>query len=288
MSRDFGVNDNNSGSFSFDDDSDLDQLLELASQGEVDSDESGDDDSVIFDDSDLEFVEEEKPAAPAPKKSSTRGKRKPETVAVVEEEIQEEPEPVYEDSGNFDDNNTSVDLLAEEVVPEPVKTEPATVDSSKTVRGVTQRPIIRKEADLVEEASKIIRVLDVYRGFSSDVKGVVTQFVYNDNEVDIEDEATLVVKVIGADSMLGRTMSNFRESASQKDRVERVFFILRLPEDELESLGALTTTLTGVEFENPKDRIGFSKDVEAAIDTLDSKIVQYVQATETLLNSANN
>lgn len=284
MSHDFGVNDNNSGSFSFDDDSDLEQLLELASQGEVDADESGIGDATIFDDNNIEFVEEKEEPTPAPKKTSTKGKRKTEPVAVVDEE----PEPVYEDSDSFDDSYTSADPIVEEVAPEPVKTEPATIDSSKTVKGVTQRPIIRKESDLIEEASKIIRVLDVYRGFSADVKGVVTQFVYNDNEVDIDDEATLVVKVIGADSMLGRTMSNFRESASQKDRVERVFFILRLPEDELESLGSLTTTLTGVEFENVKDRIGFSKDVEAAIDTLDSKIVQYVQATEILLNSANN
>lgn len=284
MSHDFGVNDNNSGSFSFDDDSDLEQLLELASQGEVDADESGIGDATIFDDNNTEFVEEKEEPTPAPKKTSTKGKRKTEPVAVVDKE----PEPVYEDSDSFDDSYTSADPIVEEVAPEPVRAEPATIDSSKTVKGVTQRPIIRKESDLIEEASKIIRVLDVYRGFSADVKGVVTQFVYNDNEVDIDDEATLVVKVIGADSMLGRTMSNFRESASQKDRVERVFFILRLPEDELESLGSLTTTLTGVEFENVKDRIGFSKDVEAAIDTLDSKIVQYVQATEILLNSANN
>lgn len=267
MSRDFGIN-NEGGGFAFDDDSDLDQLLEIASKGE----ESGEDE----DDSGI-FLEDSGEIAASP--ADTGVKTAPEPVQErYEEPVVQEPEPIVQETS----------YTPEPVYEEPVISAPPVQEYTPTTPSFTaHRPVIRKETDLIDEAARVIRVLDVYRKLTDDVKNVVAQFVYNDNEVDISDEATLVVKVINAEDMLGKTMTNLKESAAQKDRVERAFYILRLAEDELASLGALVSTLTETEISGIHDRIGFSKQVESAVDTLDPKIIQYVTATESVLNAAN-
>ena len=118
------------------------------------------------------------------------------------------------------------------------------------------------------------------------MKNIVAQFVYNDNDVDITDEAQIVVKVLNADEMLAKTMTNLKETASQKDRVERVFYILRLEQNELKTLGSLVSTLTENNINSASDNIGFARELEAAIEKLDPKIIQYVAATESVLKAA--
>ena len=136
----------------------------------------------------------------------------------------------------------------------------------------------------------MIRVLDAYRALTAIEKSVAAQFVLNSTDVDTSNEPEIVVKVINSDVMLGITMKNIREMASEKDRVERVFMVLRLPDDQLDSLGEIIQSVSDSKFETTlrSDRIGFAKEVEAAIDSLENDIVAYISATEGVLAAASD
>lgn len=292
MPSDFGIK-NDGGGFAFDDDSDLDQLLRIAAQGEADE-ESGD--YGIFSDGETEIS-----AAPI-----DRGVRQSMSADETLLETSSEQSPYQQHEEHQYGSNKHVappseyehrqehTFSAHSTAPanvEPVQStyqEPTTNFSNEPENSFTpHRPIIRKEAEMIEETKKIIRVLDVYREFSDDVKNIVAQFVYNDNNVDINDEAQIVVKVLNADEMLAKTMTNLKETASQKDRVERVFYILRLEQNELTTLGSLVSTLTENNISSANDNIGFARELEAAIEKLDPKIIQYVVATESVLKAAH-
>lgn len=292
MPSDFGIK-NDGGGFAFDDDSDLDQLLRIAAQGEADE-ESGD--YGIFSDGETEIS-----SAPI-----DRGVRQPMSAdeTLLETSSEQSPYPQHEEHQYGSNKHVAppseyehhqeTTVSAPSPAPanvEPVQStyqEPTTNFSNEPENSFTpHRPIIRKEAEMIEETKKIIRVLDVYREFSDDVKNIVAQFIYNDNDVDITDEAQIVVKVLNADEMLAKTMTNLKETASQKDRVERVFYILRLEQNELTTLGSLVSTLTENNINSASDNIGFARELEAAIEKLDPKIIQYVVATESVLKAAH-
>ena len=274
MSNDFGIN-NSGGGFDFDDDSDLEQMLQLAAKGETTAEDEGDDGIFLEENGELSSHSTEPNVAPVQVQAPVAAAPAFET---IEENFKNEeiPDKTHE---------SSISVIEEEPEQlfEPVAAVEVVAEAKPFARN---RPIIRKESEMVSDVSQVIKVLDVYRGLSAEVKNVVVQFVYSDNSADPSDEATLVVKVINADEMLGKTMTNLRESAEQTDRVERAFYILRLKDKELSSLGALVSTLTGEELNGHSDRIGFSKQIEASVDTLDSKIVQFVTATELVLNAA--
>ena len=148
----------------------------------------------------------------------------------------------------------------------------------------------KRESDQIADADRVIRVLDAYRALTASEKSVAAQFVLNSTDVDTSNEPEIVVKVINSDAMLGITMQNIREMASEKDRVERVFMVLRLPDDQLDSLGEIVQSVSDSKFETTlrSDRIGFAKDVEAAIDSLENDIVSYISATEGVLAAASD
>lgn len=276
MASGFGGNSDGEG-FSFDDDSDLNEMLEIASRGEVDPEENGDSDIYFTDDGDIaETVVAAPQAEPVRQRTRQTEAARPQPVTepvYVPEPVQAVAEPVYKEPVY--------------VAPEPIKPVAPKYDDKPSFNN---RPLLRKEGELISETKKIINILDKYRELSEEIKYVVCTFVYdgtNENEeVDINDEAKLVVKVLNADPMISTTMSNLKATAEQKDRVERVFFILRLPKNELTSLGLLVGKIVEKEITGEHDNIGFSKNVEAAINTLDKNIIQYVTATESVLNAA--
>ena len=145
---------------------------------------------------------------------------------------------------------------------------------------------IPTEKDDIESVRKTIRILDAYRKLNS--KTIVAQLIYNENDVDPQDEAALVVRVLRADPMLGRMMTVLRESASEKDRVERVFYILNTDENVLRYLGNFLETVSDVNFDQSQDHIAFAKEVERTIEGLDSKIVQHVADAQSVLVAAED
>lgn len=145
---------------------------------------------------------------------------------------------------------------------------------------------IPTEKDDIESVRKTIRILDAYRKLNS--KTIVAQLIFNDNNVDPQDEAALVVKVLRADPMLGRMMTVLRESASEKDRVERVFYILNTDHDVLRYLGSFLETVSDKTFDNSQNHIAFAKEIEQTIENLDTKIVQHVADAQSVLVAAEN
>jgi len=144
---------------------------------------------------------------------------------------------------------------------------------------------IPTEKEDIAHAERVIKIIDVYRGLSN--QNVVAQLIYNENEVDHKDEASLVVKALRADPVLSEMMTALREAALEKDRVERVFYILRLERHLLNYLGDFLTTIVGAEFTDKNDQIGYSKQIETVIEGLDSKIVQIVADAQSVLAAAH-
>lgn len=173
----------------------------------------------------------------------------------------------------------------------PVGNESPTVNEPSSSASSTKPGIhFKRESDQIADADRVIRVLDAYRALTASEKSVAAQFVLNSTDVDTSNEPEIVVKVINSDAMLGITMRNIREMASEKDRVERVFMVLRLPDDQLDSLGEIIQSVSDSKFETTlrSDRIGFAKEVEAAIDSLENDIVSYISATEGVLAAASD
>lgn len=173
----------------------------------------------------------------------------------------------------------------------PVGNESPTVNEPSSSASSTKPGIhFKRESDQIADADRVIRVLDAYRALTASEKSVAAQFVLNSTDVDTSNEPEIVVKVINSDAMLGITMKNIREMASEKDRVERVFTVLRLPDDQLDSLGDIIQSVSDSKFETTlrSDRIGFAKEVEAAIDSLENDIVSYISATEGVLAAASD
>lgn len=309
MSQDFGI-DNEGQGFDFDDDeTDLEALLDKASKG---AEDEGDDDSVLFFNNDQSKTEQRKEeptqqeeysnddesfvfdnnsdneqvdelvvenyatnndttvAEPEVDNSSITSpepvKAEPEFVAPV----QREPEPVYEQP-------TQQEQVAQAPPVQQENTNVAQFNPSK-------RPIVVKtEAEEIKDATKVINILDTYRDLPPESRSAVSQFVDND---DYTDEPSLVVKVLRADPILSQTMTALKDSAAETDRVERVFYILKLDTNLLYNLGSLVSTLVESEVEGRNDKIEYSKNIEATINTLDKKIIDYVAATKEVLAAA--
>lgn len=211
-------------------------------------------------------------------------------------------------SGSHSYQNTTTDqpiseeeasrILYEDTEPEqfaqplvPAGNESPTVnESSSSASSVKPGIHFKRESDQIADADRVIRVLDAYRALTAIEKSVAAQFVLNSTDVDTSNEPEIVVKVINSDAMLSITMKNIREMASEKDRVERVFMVLRLPDDQLDSLGEIIQSVSDSKFETTlrSDRIGFAKEVEAAIDSLENDIVSYISATEGVLAAASD
>jgi hypothetical protein len=158
------------------------------------------------------------------------------------------------------------------------RTETRPTDTRKRIN-------IPSEAEEILLAGKVIRILDAYRKLSSEVKTVASQFITNGAEV-IEDEATLVIKVINVDPMLSTTMRSLRE-AKALDPVERVFYVIELDDEVLHSLGGLVSVFNGTTIDDSLSKVNYARTLVREIDNLDSRAVNYVESTESILAAAD-
>lgn len=227
------------------------------------------------------------------------------TVYTQEPRVEEYPEPsaeaaaqrIYTTSGNVEKEETvsepqryGVDTRSSTNEPVQTRYEPsastANAHASANPAPSTGRRInLPSEREEIAHVNKVINILNVYRKLSN--KNAVAQLVYNQAEVDETDEASLVVKVLRAEPIQSETMTVLREAALQKDRVERVFYILRLERHLLEYLGVFLTTIVGAEFSNTQDQISFAKEIEQVIESLESGIVQIVAEAQSVLSAAH-
>lgn len=219
-------------------------------------------------------------------------------VEEVSEPIAEAPQRVYANSENVEKEETVSEPQRYGVdtrysANEPVQTRyESSASTANTYASANQAPApttgrrinLPSEREEIAHVNKVINILNVYRKLSN--KNAVAQLVYNQAEVDETDEATLVVKVLRAEPIQSETMTVLREAALQKDRVERVFYILRLEPHLLEYLGVFLTTIVGAEFTNTRDQISFAKEIEQVIESLENGIVQIVADAQSVLSAA--
>lgn len=283
MSQDYGIDNTGSGFDDFDDDGDDTDLEAMLSRAGKSAEEADEDEGGLFFESSSD--EKVKKVHPVP-------------VAPVRNHVEPEPE---DDEDNYFTEETKEPFVAPEieeyreppvvyVEPEPVFV-PTPADIRPTVKPIEEskqrRMNIRTDKEDIAEAKKIINILDTYRKLQSETKNVVSQFICEDED-DLQDESILVVRTLRAEPMLYNTMTALRESASETDRVERVFYVLRLENDVLYDLGELVGTLIESEIENRENKIEYSKKLEEAINGLDRKIIDYVSATQSVLAAAGN
>lgn len=199
----------------------------------------------------------------------------------VEQEQYVEPEPYQQPQQHY---------VEPTYTPEPQQHVSQTQGhalTNQTPQHFNSKPAFRKESDFIAETRKVIRVLDVYRGLTDDEKNMAMQLVFESSDIDINNESELIVKVITADPMIYKTVANLENAAKERNRVSRVFYILRLPTNELHSLGSLVQSLSAQDIEyNQSDNIGFSESIEAEIDKIETSVINLIAATQTLLGAA--
>jgi hypothetical protein len=148
-------------------------------------------------------------------------------------------------------------------------------------RSASRHINIPTEADEIATAGKVIRIIDAYRQLTPEVRSVASQFITGGSEV-IEDEATLVVKVINADPMLSVTMRSLRE-AKAHEAVERVFYVISLEDDVLHNLGGLVSLFNGTTLDESANKISYARALVREIEKLEPRAVNYVESTESIL-----
>lgn len=306
MSQDYVADNAGTGFASFEDDgpSDLDSLLAGAALGEEPDDQDtsayfGNSDSTVYTSQSEEMSnistslqdsysrEELLPAEPV----------RPVTIDDDEEYDDlpaEEPvvsEPQYRQrSWEIDPNPTfTTPVPAPAPVPTPTPAPALSYAPEPVAVPEYSRPRARAinvptESDEIATAGKVIRIIDAYRKLNAEVRSVASQFITGGSEV-IEDEATLVVKVINADPMLSVTMRALRE-AKAHEAVERVFYIISLEDDVLHNLGNLVGLFNGTTMDESQNRISYARGLVHEIDKLEPRAVNYVESTESILAAA--
>lgn len=306
MSKDYVADNAGTGFASFEDDgpSDLDSLLAGAALGEEPDDQ---DTASYFDDSEPSYTSQSESFANTSSSfQNSYAREEPAHAAPVI------PAPALQ----IDDDEEYDDLPADEPVapieqlrprswetdPNPSFTAPAPVAApvyvptpvapavrhsaaSEYSQPTSRRISIPSESEEIALAGKVIRILDAYRKLSSEVQSVASQFITSGSEV-IEDEATLVVKVINADPMLSVTMRSLRE-AKALDPVERVFHVISLEDDVLHSLGGLVSVFNGTALDESLNKINYARALVREIDKLEPRAVNYVESTESILAAAD-
>lgn len=310
MSKDYVADNAGTGFASFDDDgpSDLDSLLAGAALGEEPDDQ---DTAAYFTDSDVvaytsqseglsntssslqnSYSREE--TAPAPTPASAIQIDDDEEYDDLPQDAPQEPVTEYRQRGSWEsDPNPTFATPAPVKAEVPVYTAPAPTPfasisspapapeySSHSSRHIN----IQTEANEIATAGKVIRIIDAYRKLNAEVRSVASQFITGGSEV-IEDEATLVVKVINADPMLSVTMRSLRE-AKALDPVERVFYVISLEDDVMHNLGGLVSLFNGTTMDESQNRITYARGLVHEIDKLEARAVNYVESTESILAAA--
>jgi hypothetical protein len=303
VSKDYVADNAGTGFASFDDDgpSDLDSLLAGAALGEEPDDQ---DTSAYFGDSDQVAYTSQSEGLSSTSSSFQNSYAREESAPVAPVI----PAPALQ----IDDDEEYDDLPADEPVapveqlrprswetdPNPTFSTPAPVQAPTPVAPAvkhaaipeysqpsSRRISIPSETDEIVLAGKVIRILDAYRKLNTEVRSVASQFITSGSEV-IEDEATLVVKVINADPMLSVTMKSLRE-AKALDPVERVFYVISLEDDVLHSLGGLVSVFNGTALDQSQNRISYARALVREIEQLEARAVNYVESTESILAAAD-
>ena len=268
---------------------DVDQLFNEGSQ-HVDAD--GDDDSVIFSPEEPETLtpqstvstasaySPESTYSPTPAPSPAYNPPQQVDDRYEDYEADQYPAPTtYQEAPSYGQHDTrNADHVAS--APSPEQAEPPTP--------APRRNTIPRFDEQVAYTSRIISILDAYRGLTINEKTTTGKIIYNTPDFDLQDESSLIVSILNADEMVGVTLKNLRKAANELDRVSRVFMVLKLPGDQLAALGSMVSRFfpDGVEYHfQPSNTIDYSREVEEAIDRIPKEQVSEMSSAESVINA---
>lgn len=286
----FGVSNEGDGFFS-EDDEDINALMDRASRGEV------------IEESDQDFFgtnQAPKMTAPTPRDVAESVAPAPAVEPVTQSEPAqfEETEPVQVEAEPA--AVESVVAQPADEVEEPIIAPTTHYQSEEAEEPMYQEPTpapftpSRPSAPALSETDiartgRIIKILDAYRDLDADMRFMVAQYIYNSSEVDAEDEAALVVQVLNADPTIKRTMVEFRKAVEQKERLDRVFFLLELPRDVRINLGSLVGTISGERLSgNGRGDNSYVRELEGRIHQLDASEIDYVIYAQGVMTAGDN
>lgn len=200
-----------------------------------------------------------------------------------EQAYEPEPAPVVEEAPDYYESRRSRRETAayEQYAPEPAIEERPVQQSS------TRRLNIPSEADKIAEVNRVVHVLDVYRNLSpADVKDSVYALMTLDNEPP-ESEAQVIVKAMNAEPLLFKTIRALSE-AKNTDPVERVFYILELPDEVFYNLGNMAIVFTDDDpIEKNQSKTAFARKLVPIIESLEDNVMAVVSAAEKVLEAAS-
>lgn len=256
---------NEGSGFDLEDDQDLDELIAVARAGEHDpvlEDDTVPIENYFNNTSDSEDDVEETPVV--------------EHVEEVEETYYE-PAPVRESIGE-------VRYVEPAPEPEPVRFEPEPKQQVQESSPRIPKVHVPSMEDDRNRVSQIVRIVDAYRRLNSEEKGVVSQFITGGEVID--DETDFIIRTVNVDKSLAVTMKALKD-AKNVDPVERAFFVIELNDKTFYSLGDLVAVFTGEDINKRTTKTVYARELVKQIDMLDSKSMNFVEATESVLSASD-
>lgn len=145
---------------------------------------------------------------------------------------------------------------------------------------------VPSEAEKIEEVNRIVHILNVYRDLSpAEVRNSVFSLITMEN-TEPESEAQVIVKTMNSKPLLYETIRALSE-AKNTDPVERVFYILELPDEVFYNLGEMAIVFTDDDpIPRNQPKTAYARVLVPIIDGLDENVMSIVEATEKLLEAA--
>lgn len=286
--------------FAFDDDIDIDSLINMAAEaGDRGTMDDNDDDAAALFGFGNSTVKE---------KTEPEPEEKPLDISDFEEPFEESSDPVRDvlaAGANVEAEIAQIQRETAEALaaqPEPVEKtvertpeftpEPEFIEEAPSVRPSdnirayeksASRIVRQTEDEQIAHARAILGAADEYRAMNSQTRDVVAQLISQGAEYS-DDPATIAIRAINADELTFKTMEALKEAKSLNP-VDRAFYILELDDSVRKSLGQLCVAFSDVEI-SAKEMFGFSKALVGIIEDLDNDVIGFVSATESVLRVA--
>lgn len=167
------------------------------------------------------------------------------------------------------------------ITPEPI----AKLAPTPAPVTVSETPKSMPKTDQVELAKRIIATVDAYRSLTKESKDVVAQLLAPTSAEFSQDEGIIAIRAIYAESIQESTQKALIE-AKNSSPVDRVFYILGLPNNVLHYLGELVQAYSGVEMPVNAGELQFAKVVVDAIEGLGDEPIIYAEAMAKVLSAA--
>lgn len=179
---------------------------------------------------------------------------------------------------DFASEDQQTQTQEQEVVPAPPENDP------EPVQVPSRDKVMPQEQDEIAHTARVIRVLDSWRDLSEDEQDVAINLISN---TGVENENEAVVSILHVKPMLGRSIKALTE-AKDLDAVERAFYIMRLDRSLAKNLAALVMVFDneGSESVSSLDSIDLARVLVDKIETLSSHNMNYINATQSLINAS--